>query len=64
MEFRVKASDYGYANDGEWHSLTIPLSDFETLGWDIRSVRSPMFFSGATPGQVGETLLVDDVYMQ
>ncbi|MEL6183752.1 MAG: hypothetical protein AAFU79_03940 [Myxococcota bacterium] len=61
--FTVNASSYGYANDGEWHSLTIPFSDLEQLGWNPASVRSPFSFSGGG-GASGENFLIDDVYIQ
>ncbi len=59
----VNAADYGYVNDGEWHSITIPISDFEAQGFDPSSVRVPVRWGGeASDG--GETLLVDDLYFQ
>ena len=62
-EFTYRANDYGYTNDGEWHSLTIPFADLELQGFDPTSVRSPLIFSGGG-GTNGEQLLVDNVYMQ
>ncbi len=59
----VPATDYGYVNDGAWHSLTIPLSDLVDAGWDPTSVRTP-FAMGGLEGEFGDTLLVDDVYYQ
>lgn len=60
----VKANDYGYTNDGQWHHLAIPLSAF--TGLDVSRMRSP-FTIGNDPGGgtagVGEVLLIDNVYV-
>lgn len=61
--FAINASSYGYMNDGEWHNLTIPISDLEALGFNASSVRSPLIF-GAGAGASGESFLIDDVYIQ
>jgi hypothetical protein len=55
----VIASNYGYANDGEWHSLVIPLSDFP--GFDATSVISPFVIS-APGNNAGDQLWIDDLY--
>jgi hypothetical protein len=52
---------YGYANDGEWHFLEIPLKDAIDLGWDPRTARSPLIFS-APGGDAGDVLLIDNLY--
>lgn len=60
----VKASDYGWANDGQWHSLSVPLADFP--GLDLRRVRSPFTIGNVMGGsnpRTGELLRVDDVYV-
>jgi len=57
----LQASDYGYANDGIWHVLEIPLADFEEAGVDLARVRSP-FTIGGPAGDPGEVLLVDGLY--
>jgi hypothetical protein len=54
-------SAYGYANDGEWHFLEIPLQDAVDRGWDPSAVRSPFIFSGPA-GTQGEVLLIDNLY--
>ena len=59
--FTVDPREYGYQNDGEWHSLRIPLQDFIDQGWDISAVRSP-FIVGAAGGRPDDTLLIDDLY--
>jgi hypothetical protein len=57
----VHAPSYGYANDDQWHSLTIPLADFVAGGLDATQVAAPFVLSGG-PGSGGEKLQVDDVY--
>jgi len=59
--FSVLARDYGYANDGEWHFLEIPLQDFIDDGWDPRNARSPFIMGGRTR-QAGDRLLIDNLY--
>jgi len=59
--FSVFARDYGYANDGEWHFLEIPLQDFIDRGWDPGNARSPFIMGGRTT-QAGDTLLIDNLY--
>lgn len=63
VEAQVNATDYGYANDDDWHTLTIPISDLEAQGWDPTSVRSPMILGGLA-GDLGDAFLIDDVYYQ
>lgn len=58
----VLASTYGYSNDGQWHSLRIPLEDF--AGFDSATTRSPLILGRGVSGNVGETLLVDDFYYE
>ena len=52
---------YGYANDGEWHFLEIPLQDAIDRGWDPRTARSPFIFS-APGGEAGDVMLIDNLY--
>lgn len=60
-EFSVLATAYGYENDGEWHQLYIPLSDFIDQGLDITRVNA--FFSLSNdPSVSGDVLLIDNVY--
>ena len=59
----VRASTYGYVNDGQWHSLRIPVSDLEALGVDLRAVRVPFQLTGDA-GEGGELLFIDDVFYQ
>jgi hypothetical protein len=53
--------DYGYANDGEWHVLEIPLQDAIDLGWDPSVARSP-FIIVAPGGEPGDVMLIDNLY--
>lgn len=59
----VGATEYGYVNDGEWHSLTIPISDLEARGFIPFLVRSPLGLGG-DEGTLGDSFLIDDVYYQ
>jgi len=60
----VAASDYGFRNDGTWHRVVIPLSDFTSQGLDLSSIRSPLILSSGTLSiEPGDELLVDDVYL-
>lgn len=56
---RVNATAYGYTNDGAWHSLVVPLSDFS--GADFTMVTSPLVMSGQA-GTDGDELIIDDFY--
>lgn len=62
----VKANDYGYVNDGQWHTLAVPLADFVKQGLDLSRMRSPFTLgndvSSAT-AKTGDVLLLDDVYV-
>jgi hypothetical protein len=57
----LHATDYGFANDGQWHSLALPVADFVAAGLDVTMVAAPFVLSGGA-GTGGEKLLVDDVY--
>lgn len=59
----VTANAYGYSNDGEWHTIAIPLADLEAQGFDPTSCRSPFYFDVGGGGS-GETLLVDNLYLE
>lgn len=59
----VSANAYGYTNDGEWHTLRIPFSDLIAQGFDASQVRSP-FFIQAGGGGSGESLLIDNLYIE
>lgn len=57
----VSASDYGYVNDGQWHPIDVPLSDFEAQGVLLSDVTAP-FILGGLSGLPGETFILDEVY--
>jgi len=58
VENSVSVSDYGFATDGEWHSLSIPLED---IGVDLSSVSVALIML-ADLVEDGEELIIDDVY--
>ena len=58
----VPIADYGFVDDGEWHSIAIPLADFRGQGVNLNSVSIPLRFDGAA-GEAGESLLVDNLYL-
>ncbi len=57
----VDAEDYGFATDGEWHRLQIPLSDYAAAGVDLSQVSAPLIFVGGA-GESGHSILVDGVF--
>jgi hypothetical protein len=57
----VHAASYGWANDGQWHNLTIPVADFVSAGLDVTMVQAPFVLSGGA-GNGGEKIQVDDLY--
>ena len=58
----LNPANYGYANDGEWHFLEIPLRDAIARGFDPSVTRSP-FIIGAAGGDPGDQLLIDNLYL-
>jgi hypothetical protein len=59
----LSAAAYGWKNDGVWHSLALPLSDFAKGGADLAKVRGPLVLGGVGAA-AGETLLVDGLYVE
>lgn len=57
----LSAADYGYVNDGEWHHLIVPLSDFAEAGAALSSLTSPFIMSGGA-GASGDALNIDALY--
>lgn len=57
----VSAADYGWAADGQWHHLQVPLADFVAGGADLSIVTAPYVLIGAG-GTEGEQLKVDNLY--
>lgn len=62
-EIALPVTDYGYTNDGEWHNLVIPLSDYVDAGLDLSAVDKPLMFQGGA-GESGHILKVDNVYLE
>jgi len=60
-EARVSATDYGFATDGAWHGLSVPLSDFTSQGANLGQVTVPLLLVAAT-GSQGETMSIDNLY--
>lgn len=60
-ETRLSANQYGFANDGEWHTIEVPLADFTAAGFDASQTRAPFILSGT--GNAGQVLLVDNLYI-
>jgi hypothetical protein len=58
----VDAADYGYAADGEWHSLVIPLSDLVDRGLDLTAIDGFLVLGGFA-SDAGTSLLVDDFFL-
>lgn len=58
----LDAADYGYAADGKWHSVVIPLLDFVDAGLDLSQIDGFLVLGGGA-ADAGSTLLVDDFYL-
>jgi hypothetical protein len=60
--FFLEAAPYGWAADGAWHSLAIPVADFVAAGLDATKVTAPFVLAGG-PGASGTLVNVDDLYL-
>ena len=58
----VDAADYGFVPDGNWHSISIPMTALEESGLDLSTITSPIGLGGLT-GEAGDTLWVDNLYL-
>ena len=58
----MSAADYGFAADGDWHDLRIPLADLAALGLDLSAVTIAFSVSGGS-GTAADTLLIDALYL-
>ena len=58
----VQVVEYGFAADGEWHMVSIPLSVFAESGVAMDAVTIPMRVGGLG-GDTGATLLIDNLYL-
>lgn len=61
-EAKVSAADYGFAADGEWHDLSVPLADLVALGLDLSEVTIALSIGGGA-GTAADTLLIDALYL-
>ncbi|GMU05828.1 hypothetical protein [Corallococcus caeni] len=58
---QLALTSYGWANDGEWHHLAIPVADYVAAGLKLNDVSSPFTFA-AEGGTAGQSLLLDNLY--
>lgn len=58
---QIDLAEYGWAADGAWHRLEIPLADVADAGMDLTQVAAPLVFVGGA-GEAGDAVSVDDVY--
>ncbi len=58
----IDPADYGFAADGEWHDLVIPLADYAAAGADLTQVAAPLVFVGPA-GAAGDSVLIDGVFL-
>ncbi|MGE6758973.1 putative glycoside hydrolase [Corallococcus interemptor] len=59
--YQLALAKYGWANDGEWHHLAIPVADYVAAGLKLNDVSSPFTFA-AEGGTAGQSLLLDNLY--
>lgn len=59
--YQLALTSYGWANDGEWHHLAIPVADYVAAGLKLNDVSSPFTFA-AEGGTAGQSLLLDNLY--
>ena len=59
----VDLTEYGFATDGEWHHLAIPVSDLDFC-MNLAEVVEPFLLltSGLSPDDAGAQILIDNVY--
>ena len=62
VEVRLAAADYGWAADGAWHQLRIPMADFAAGGADLSSVEVGLLLIGESTEPDAE-LLIDNVFL-
>jgi hypothetical protein len=62
VEGRASVADYGYAPDGAWHDLIIPLSDLTAQGVDLSAVTVALLLV-AEGGAQGDRVHIDDLYL-
>ena len=62
LEGGVTLADYGFAADGAWHQVVIPLVDLDDAGVDLSAVTVAFMLIGEGVGD-GDELKVDDLYL-
>ncbi|MBN1336809.1 MAG: hypothetical protein JXB39_12705 [Deltaproteobacteria bacterium] len=60
---RLDAGTYGFAQDGEWHHLAIPLAAFASAGADLSGVTVPLILVDEG-GNAGDRLFIDNLYLE
>ena len=60
-EVRISPGDYGFAADGEWHVINVPMADFAGAGLDAVEVGLLIISAVAEPGTA---VLFDDFYFK
>ena len=58
---QLDVEKYGYVNDGAWHHLAIPLTEFTAGGLRLSAVNAP-FVLIAGSGTAADKLLLDNLY--
>ncbi|HZH16550.1 MAG TPA: putative glycoside hydrolase [Archangium sp.] len=58
---QLDVEKYGYKNDGQWHHLAIPLTEFTAGGLQLNVVNAP-FVLIAGSGAPADKLLLDNLY--
>lgn len=58
----IDLSEYGFAADGQWHRIEIPLRDYAEAGADLTQVTAPLVFAGPA-GAAGDSVLVDGAFL-
>ncbi|MEM6730453.1 MAG: hypothetical protein AAF658_02790 [Myxococcota bacterium] len=61
-DVEIRATDYGYVNDDEWHQIFVPISVFSDGGVDLFAVENALTLVNRETVQ-GDTLLVDNIYL-
>jgi hypothetical protein len=60
-DVKINVEKYGYVNNGQWHHLSIPLTDFTASGLKLGVIDAP-FVLLAGGGAPADKLLIDNVY--
>ncbi|WP_375771282.1 hypothetical protein NR798_10400 [Archangium gephyra] len=60
-DVKLNVEKYGYDNDGQWHHLAIPLTEFTAGGLKLGVVDAPFIFVAGS-GAPADKLLLDNLY--